>query len=186
MQPKLKLLDIQLTSGVHFDYLNPGKTYIPIEDIGHSLGNICRFAGHCKYYFSVAQHAYNCSYAVEPEFAFAALMHDTGEAFTNDLPSPLKRIFPQFKELEKNIETAIAKMHGFQYPLPDAVHKVDRDMLLLEKEHLFPGTEDWEWLENLDITYLHNLVAVGAVNMGLMSPARATELFLQRYEELKA
>jgi hypothetical protein len=182
---KLGLLDITLTSGVHFSYTDPGKTFIPIEDIAHSLGNICRFAGHCRQYFSVAQHAWNCSYAVEPEFAFDALMHDTSEAFTNDLPSPLKRIFPEFKKLETTIETAVAKMHGFTYPLPEAVHKIDRDMLALEKEHLFPNTGAWEWLEGCDISYLHSLVAVGELNMGLMSPSQATALFLQRYEELK-
>jgi 5'-deoxynucleotidase YfbR-like HD superfamily hydrolase len=112
---------IRLLSGALFDYNAPRASEVLISDIAASLSKVCRFAGHIHQFYSVAQHAVNTRLIVAPEYAFTALMHDTAEAFTNDLPTPLKFAVPIFKELEVRIESAMAERFGFTYPLPDAV-----------------------------------------------------------------
>jgi hypothetical protein len=96
---------IRLLSGCLFDYNDPRSSPVEIGDIAAALSKVCRFAGHIHQFYSVAQHVVNASRIVPAEHAFTALMHDTAEAFTNDLPTPLKFAIPVFKELEVSIES---------------------------------------------------------------------------------
>ncbi len=80
-----------------FDYLNPEFADIDIETIAHSLSLNCRFNGHTKYFYSVAQHSLNVMSAVKNELknpltTLIALFHDVVEAFISDIPSPLKSL----------------------------------------------------------------------------------------------
>jgi hypothetical protein len=173
---------IALLSGTLFDYDNPGAEQVAIEDIATGLSNVCRFAGQVDYFYSVAQHAVNTSYIVAPEFAYDALMHDTAEAFTNDIPTPLKFKLPIFKELELKIEAAMAEQFGFAFPLPPAVKVADLQMLVLENQALrracpLSGIDETQ----IDVTGLRDLVLV---DLSSWSPAYAKKCFLHRYEEL--
>lgn len=171
---------IRLYSGAMFDYNHPELCLVDIEDIAHALSNVCRFAGHVSHFYSVAQHAVNASRIVDDEFAFDALMHDTAEAFTNDIPTPLKVAVPMFKALEISIEAAMAERFGFRFPLPDAVKVADLQMLKLEKESM-KGTDNSEWaiLDGVEADHLRPLV-----NLSMMSPTIAKQQFLARFEEL--
>src|SRR5690349_5642083 len=101
---------IALLSGEQFNYNKPEESGVTIDDLASATSNICRFAGHLPRFYSVAQHLVNASRLVEHLDSyqvgdeFDALMHDTAEAFTNDLPTPLKWALPIFKELEVKIE----------------------------------------------------------------------------------
>jgi len=172
---------IRLYSGVMFDYNAPELCLVEIEDIAHALSNVCRFAGHVSHFYSVAQHAVNCSLIVDDEFAYTALLHDTAEAFTNDIPTPLKYAVPMFKDLEVSIETAMAARFGFTYPLPDEVKVADLQMLKLEKEAM-KGSDNTEWsvLDGVVSDHLRPIV-----NLSMMSPTIAKQQFLARFEELR-
>lgn len=170
---------IALLSGEVFDYNNPEACSFQITDIARALSNVCRFAGHLPRFYSVAQHAVNASNIVTPEFAFDALMHDTAEAFTNDLPTPLKWAFPVFKELEVRIESAVAKKYGFTFPLHPDVKLADTQMLKLEKENVKKDTGYWKMLEGIETDHLKHLV-----NLSPMTPTRAYDNFMTRFEEL--
>src|SRR3546814_4360260 len=78
------------------------------------------------------------------DLAFTGLMHDTSEAFTNDITTPLKQRVPDFKTLEVSIETEMARQFGFQFPLPDPVKYADLQMLKVEKELIKQDFSDWE------------------------------------------
>ncbi len=171
---------IALLSGSMFDYNNPEGSEVEIEDIATALSNVCRFAGHVNYFYSVAQHVVNCSLIVPPQHAFTALMHDTAEAFTNDLPTPLKAAFPVFKELETRIETAMSKRFGFEYPLPPEVKLADTQMLKIEKEKVKKDFTEWDILTGIETDDLLQYVDVRP-----MTPHRAKHKFLERYYELK-
>lgn len=179
MQAALKDQWISLLSGGQFNYNNPEESDVTIEDIGGALANICRFSGHLPRFYSVAQHLVNTSYIVPPEHAFDALMHDTAEAFTNDLPTPLKWAFPIFKELEVKIESAMGEKFGFNYPYPDAVKKADTEMLLLEK--VYVKLDNSEWPLYNDIEFEHQL---DKVDLTSWRPGIAKKKFLTRFEEL--
>ena len=170
---------IRLLSGALFDYNRPEDTDVLIEDIAAALSKVCRFSGHIHQFYSVAQHAINASRIVPAEYAFDALMHDTAEAFTNDLPTPLKVAVPIFKDLEVKIETAMSVKFGFAYPLPDAVKLADLQMLAIEKLKLKRDYTNWSILDGVETADIEHLV-----DLKPMAPKRAEALFMQRYHEL--
>lgn len=174
---------IALLSGAKMNYHYPEKSDVTIEDIASALSNNCRFSGHLPRFYSIAQHLVNTSRIVPPEFAFTGLMHDTAEAFTNDLPTPLKWEFPIFKELEGRIEAAMGKKFGFEFPYPKEVKEADTIMLILEKFHVKEDFTIWpnyeEWTKKKVAKYLP------LVDLDSWQPRRAKREFLERYNELK-
>lgn len=179
---------ISLLSGAKFNYNKPEESDVTIDDLASATSNICRYAGHLPRFYSVAQHLVNASRLVEGvggtlEEQFAAEMHDTAEAFTNDLPTPLKWAFPVFKELEVKIETAMGKKFGFQYPYPDVVKWADTMMLISEKIYVKGDTSVWpayeSWTEESIAPYLQY------IDLRSWTPDRAKKNFLKRYWELK-
>ncbi len=169
---------IRLYSGAMFNYNAPEESDVTIDDIAHALSHVCRFAGHIRHFYSVAQHAVNVSYLVPQEHALAGLLHDTSEAFTNDLPTPLKIAFPIFKELEVKIEAAMATKFGFRFPLPESVKYADLQMLLIEKEDLKGDHSDWAVLTGVERPRSKLLW------MQETPPAEAKVRFMNRYKEL--
>lgn len=178
---QIKMADgIALLSGALFNYNKPEESDVTIEDIASALSNVCRFSGHLPRFYSVAQHLVNASRIVPTEHAFTALMHDTAEAFTNDLPTPLKFALPIFKELEVKIESAMANRFGFQFPYSDEVKLADTQMLLLEKNYVKGDTNEWEYYRDVEFDHLKDLV-----DLDSWQPRRAKREFLERYNELK-
>jgi uncharacterized protein len=123
-------------------------------DIAHALSNQCRFTGHCKRYYSVAQHCVHVSLELlgpvnvtsptsERGLMLAGLLHDATEAYLMDLASPIKALpeFAPFKAIEKKIAAAIEARFGL-HPgaLSDArVKTVDRRLLATEARDLMRG-----------------------------------------------
>ena len=172
---------ISLLSGAVFDYRSPVDCDATIEDIAAALSNVCRFSGHLPHFYSVAQHCVNASLIAPEGHQFDALMHDTAEAFTNDLPTPLKFHFPVFKELEVQIEMAMSLKFGFAYPLSPEIKLVDLQMLALEKRYVKQDPHHWPLLDGVE--YEHH---VGVVDLSSWHPTYARHRFLQRYQELKS
>lgn len=170
---------IELLSGAMFDYNNPRGSDVTIDDIAGALSNICRFAGHLPRFYSVAQHALNVSLIVDQQYRKTGLLHDLAEAFTNDLPTPLKFAVPVFKELEVSIESAMSEKFAFEYPLPDAVKLADLQMLKIEKEQVKLCNAHWACLEGVEVDHLEHIPI-----MAPMTPEQAKAAFLQRWEEV--
>src|ERR1019366_6096193 len=60
---------IRTYTGILFDFEEPEASPICIEDIAHSLSLLCRFAGHCREFYSVAEHSIRVSYVCPEEHA---------------------------------------------------------------------------------------------------------------------
>lgn len=174
---------ISLLSGARFNYNKPEESDVTLEDIASALSNVCRFSGHLPRFYSVAQHLVNTSRIVKPELAFTALMHDTAEAFTNDLPTPLKWALPIFKELEGKIEAAMGKRFGFEFPYPPEIKEADTIMLMLEKYYVKECNDHWPMYEKY--TKRHVAPYRKLVDLDSWQPRRAKREFLERYEELR-
>lgn len=167
---------ILTVSGDYFDFNNPEAHEFRIEDIAHALSNICRFTGHTRAFYSVAQHSVEVSYLVHPKHALAGLLHDASEAYLGDVSTHLKRMLPEYQVLEERVEAAIAKAFGLQYPLDEAVKRADLRMLVTEKRDLMKASKDTsvEWPD----------VKVAPIYIDPVSPFEARAMFLARYNEL--
>lgn len=109
---------------------------ISILDIAHSLSNLCRFAGHTREFYSVAQHSVRVAMALPPELRLAGLLHDATEAYVVDLPRPIKTLLPDYKKLEARVWEVISFRFGiarFEHPL---IKEVDTRALRTEWEEL--------------------------------------------------
>jgi len=135
---------IQVAHGRVIDPLNPDPDKIKIVDIAHSLAHQCRYAGHVKEFYSVAQHSIIASMIVSVENAFSALMHDASEAYLVDVPSPLKNALfgDRYREVENLLMTTIAKKYGFAWPMPKEVEYADNALLRTEVRDLMWPVSD--------------------------------------------
>jgi len=164
------------STGQHFDLVDPQPDMINLLDIASGLSNECRFNGQCRYFYSVAQHCYQASLIVPPEFALEALLHDASEAYIKDIPRPLKALLPDYRRIEQRVEAAIRARFG----LPDAqsypVTEADRIMLATERRDLMPP-DDTEW------PILHRVTALDK-RLTAVNNHRAKALFLTRIIEV--
>lgn len=135
----------------YFDFANPEASVIDPRDIAHALSMLCRFTGHTRQFYSVAQHCVLTSYLVPPEHAFAALMHDAHEAFVGDVSSPLKAMCPDYKAIEDRCEAAVAARFGLTTPWPDEIKHADLVMLATEKRDLMAAADHtWALLDGIE------------------------------------
>jgi 5'-deoxynucleotidase YfbR-like HD superfamily hydrolase len=158
--------------------LNVEPEDIHIEDIAHSLSHICRFNGHCRFPYSVAQHSLIVMDLVKvPELKLAALMHDATEAYVCDLPSPLKRQISEYKNIEAQVWEAIAIKYGLPLELPAIIKKADLIALATEKRDLMPKhPEPWDCLKNIEPS---------SIEIKQISPAMVKVKFLEHFNYLR-
>jgi len=136
--------DIMTCSGRFFSYIDPQPDQIDINDIAHALAMTCRFAGFTLKFYSVAEHSVRVSEVCDPQDAFAGLLHDAAEAYLTDIPSPAKRLLPDYKALEQRVFCAIARKFGVPSELPAGVKHADGVLLATEARDLCaPGWEYW-------------------------------------------
>jgi hypothetical protein len=147
---------IQTYTGNQFYPLDPRPEDINILDIAHALSNQCRFSGHCKHFYSVAQHSVLVSRYVPTEYALWGLLHDASEAYLVDLPRPLKnhsKLGYEYKLAESNLMLVIAECFGLTVDIPEIVMQTDLSLLMTEAKCLM-GTPPADWMidaEPLDI-----------------------------------
>ena len=123
---------IRTYTGKCFDIIDLKPNSISEMDIAHALSHTARFAGQTFQFLSVAQHSVMISEMVPEEHALAALMHDASEAYLGDMPSPFKKLLPDYKNLEASIMKAIAKKFKFKYPLHHCIKEADQGILQQE------------------------------------------------------
>lgn len=124
---------IQTHSGKFVNLLHPDPYALGINDIAHALAHICRFGGHVKNYYSVAQHSLIVALNVPAEDALVGLMHDAAEAYCGDMVGPLKHQLPGYQDIEAGLWEALAWRYKLPERLPQSV--VDADLRALAAEH---------------------------------------------------
>jgi len=138
-------------SGKEFDLIDPQPDMIDIVDIATGLANECRFAGQCRFFYSVAQHSVLVSHNVPPEHVWEALFHDAAEAYIKDIPSTLKRLLPDYRAIEQKIEGAIRARLGLPAAHTPEVKHADLILLATERRDLMPqGGTAWPMLDNIN------------------------------------
>lgn len=166
------------------NYFDLDPEIVTPERIAGALSRIVRFAGHYKHPLTVAEHSVMCSLVVKARnlnwiAQMYALLHDAGEAYTMDVPGPLKaRLHVDAPEtggtgaglhisrFEEMILRDVYSKLGLTYPCYEiihAVHQVDKSLTDMERVSFAMGQG-----------YL----------LMVRSQAAAERMFLSRYKEL--
>lgn len=174
---------IETFTGVMFDLLNPTLDMIDIKDIAHAGSQLCRFTGHTKFFYSIAQHEWAGSFLVPKENALEFLLHDAAESYVNDMSRPLKHMTEcgiYYRPLEDRIQSLIRIKYGLPEVQTPIIHDFDNAMLLAEKEQLMGSTKRSE--ESKDACNVSGTAA--NVRIDEMHPRFIEENFLLRFEYL--
>jgi 5'-deoxynucleotidase YfbR-like HD superfamily hydrolase len=175
---------LQTVSGRWVNPFDPDPAQIDPGDIARALANQCRFGGHSRTFYSVAQHSVIVAELVEQrggdvEDVFAALMHDATEAYLGDMPHPLKHrsaLGSAFKTAEDQLERVIRRRFAIKPDVPE-VKRADRALLATERRAF--SAESWHWPELEGVEPLE-------LELEAWSPDEAAEAFARRYAELDA
>jgi hypothetical protein len=127
---------MQTVSGERFWPFDPRSEDISIVDIAHGLSNTCRYNGHTRPFYSVAQHSVLVSQNCSPQNRRWALLHDAAEAYIGDMIRPIKKYFPLFIEIETRIMECVCEKYGLPKAMPAEVDEMDNRILLNEKRDL--------------------------------------------------
>jgi 5'-deoxynucleotidase YfbR-like HD superfamily hydrolase len=123
-------------SGVQFWPLDPRPEEIRIEDIAHGLAHVCRWGGHSRSHFSVAQHSILVASHLPPGLKLQGLLHDATEAYLGDMIRPLKRNMEAFREAEYRLWMVIAEKWNLPLECDPAVKEADERALETERQDL--------------------------------------------------
>jgi Predicted hydrolases of HD superfamily len=166
---------IETYTGKQMYFLEPTPDMICIEDIAHALSNICRFGGHTKEFYSVAEHSIAVARLSKNELE--GLLHDASEAYLIDIPKPIKGYLKSYGELEKKLMSAIALKYGAGWPISADTKDADVIQLVVEaKSLLLTGGKEWvgDW----------KTIRKTGIEPQCYSPKEAEELFLHYFESL--
>jgi hypothetical protein len=143
---------IETFTGKQFWALDPRPDDICIEDIAHALSNICRFNGHCKHFYSVAQHSINVANRLkekgyDKDIQLYGLLHDASEAYLCDIPCPIKKYLSKYKKYETNLQNMIYEKFCCKIPdgkiLTEIVLPTDDEVLYEEAQSLTNNLNQW-------------------------------------------
>jgi uncharacterized protein len=198
---------IQTYTGRRFEPEKFTAADVDIRDVAHALSNVCRFGGHCREFYSVAQHCVLASYYVELRWPDddatpgvvrrdvrlaamqAALLHDAAEAYLGDIMSPLKRMAEKLCAHEYSINDAVARRFGLAVMLEgphgqrirEAVREVDRR--LLETERGLHLTTELPWVWDAD-GHRPTPLELTKEDRTPWTPQEAEQRFLERFSHV--
>lgn len=150
----------QTFTGKKFYPLDPRPDDICIEDIAHSLSLQCRYLGHCKKFYSVADHSIIVSNILLGSYGWTeslyGLLHDAAEAYVGDMCRPVKigsELGRLYSDVEEKIQACV--LEKFRLPAvtePEYVKIVDARVLATEVRTMMGDTSNWSLLEPYEFT----------------------------------
>lgn len=162
-------------TGRRYFPLAPRAEEVDVIDIARSLAMTCRYRGHCRQFYSVAEHSVLVSKSVPAQHALAGLLHDATEAYLGDMASPIKRYMPEYRDIEDRNARVIAERFGLSDIEPPSVKEADTRIIADEVPFLFMDIESFLPLPN----------RLGVTLAGLM-PEPAFNAWMLRFAELTA
>lgn len=178
---------IETHTGQRIDLIAPKASTIRLPDIAHALSSICRFTGHTRAFFSVAEHsllaeAVARTYRATIRLRLLCLMHDDAEAYVGDVARPLRTLLPRHKSIERRVHIAISSAFSIppSTPREDAfVKTIDNLLVVSEGFVLLPtGCRDW----GIDATPHQSIIDA----IRNLPPLDAEAAFTARFYELTA
>lgn len=120
------------------------------KSISWALGRMCRYNGHTKRHYSVAEHTcvmadYHEKRGGSPQECLTILHHDDSEGLAlPDLIRPVKHKMPAFKVLEDRQDKAVSIRFGTMFPFPAWLKDLDTRILKDERQQVMrPSKNKW-------------------------------------------
>ncbi len=140
--------------GKEIDLFDPDPSLFTVARIANALARINRFAGNWERAVSVARHSMGVANRLhldgcDIETQLQGLFHDAAEAFTTDIPTPLKRLLSirvpststqgrlSFEVFEDELLHRIFNRLEIVWPMRVEVEKADRLLTENEKPWVF-------------------------------------------------
>lgn len=167
---------IQTFTGRAFCPLSPRAEDICIEDIAHALAMKCRFTGHTREFYSVAQHSVTMSFIVPPADRMWALLHDAAEAYLPDVARPIKGDIQGFDYIERKVMYVVCRRFEIPAVVPESVKRADLILLATECRDLM-SAPPYRWRSIDGIEPLGGIIHP-------LSPDEAEREFIARFANL--
>lgn len=171
---------IETYSGKHLYFLNPEVDQIDIDDIATALSNECRFGGHTKSFYSVAEHSVLVATLCPSELALVGLLHDASEAYLRDIASPVKQYLANYKDIEENLMTKIFEKFGLEHLAwhKPEIKEADAMALKAEARQMLPSQgKDWAFHYKTKQEYMGKLHC--------LPPHLARDIFMQAFKQIR-
>ena len=136
----------------------------------------CRFGGHTRQFYSIAQHSILVSHLCRTEDSLWGLLHDASEAYLQDVCRPLKELaeFVTYRAAERHLQRCIVERFGLEPEQPASVTEADDWILAVEYRDLMTPVTD---------PYIAEPPAHVTVSITQpWSPETAEQRFLDRFE----
>ena len=163
---------VETCSGRYVDVRHPDPATIDTMDIAHALSMQCRFNGHVRDFYSVAEHCVRVANLLPTPLRIHGLLHDAAEAYVGDVVTPVKCWLYGFAGMEDRVLHAIYA--HLQVSCPGTaerklVHQADLLALREEAWALLPSQGRW---------YADGPVKTLASSVSCLPPAEAKEMWL--------
>lgn len=169
------------------DLFDPNLFLFTVEQIANVLARINRFAGHWKRPVSVARHSIRVSKLLrdaghDTETQLQGLFHDAAEAFTTDIPTPLKKLLSikvpstreqgrlSFEVFEDGMLHRIFDTLRIEWPLRQEVDKIDKRLT----------KQEGKWVRG-ECSDLYRNVSIDPEVTACVFKVTAKELFTARW-----
>lgn len=167
-------------TGRYINLTEPDEATFHISDIAHALSQICRFGGHVRQFYSVAQHSVAVSQMVPVEYRLQALLHDAAEAYCGDMVRPLKVLpsMKHYRDYETMMQSRLFDAFGVLCSEESraAVKRADLEMLATERRDLMaPDHTSWPILDGIFPRH---------ASITPLMPMAAETAFLKRFKDL--
>lgn len=163
---------IATSTGTAFNVIDPRVEDVHIDDIASSLSKQCRYAGHTKRFYSVAEHCVHVARLAPPDRKMEALLHDGSEAYLLDIPRPIKKAMPEYRVIEDRLMTVIATKFGFSWPMSAEITALDNRILHDEVQQNMVAVPGVPWGIPGDPL---------GITLGFWTPARARNEFIRAF-----
>lgn len=167
---------IQTYTGGQFWPMDPRWDEVHLEDIAHALSMLCRFNGHCRRFYSVAEHSVLVSRQASRRNALWGLLHDASEAYLADVPRPVKPFLPGYKATEQLVQDVVCFRFGLPLDMPEEIHEIDGRIVITERAlNMAPCAHEWSHqAEPLDVA------------LEFWTPEEAERAFIDEFDILTA
>jgi hypothetical protein len=156
---------IQTFTGKQFFPLEPDIELIDLMDIAHALSLQCRFAGHCRHFYSVGQHSLIVASLAPPEYILEALLHDAAEAYLGDISRPVKAFMRDYRFAEFRLRLAIEERFSLKKDNQALIHRLDDTVLYWEGKYLMPDVAVWNIAKPIQEIEAHHFVPSSSVSV---------------------